>query len=91
MKVWRGRGGWSSGAALLTHNLGARKGWWSKPHIGHFAPWKDTGPKVKEARKWTSRPIWIDTENPVPARSSKPRSVQPIASCNTDYAIPTAH
>jgi len=65
-------GGGSSGAALLIHNLGARKGRWSKPHIGHFTLWKDTGPKVKVARKWTLRPIWIGTENPEPSRGSKP-------------------
>jgi hypothetical protein len=35
-------------------------------------PWKDIGHKVKEARKWASRPVLINTENPVPARGSKP-------------------
>ena len=65
-------GGGNTVAGLLIHNLGARKGWWSKPHISHFTPWKDTGPKVKEARKWASRPVWINTGNPVPAKGSKP-------------------
>jgi hypothetical protein len=51
-----------------------------------FTPGKDPVPIVQEAG-WAPEPVWIGAENLAPP-GFDPWTFQPVASCNTDYAIP---
>jgi hypothetical protein len=51
-----------------------------------FTPGKDKVPIVQEAG-WDTEPVWIGAENLAPP-GFDPRTFQPVASRNTDYAIP---
>jgi len=53
---------------------------------GRFAPGKDPVPIVLKAG-WAPWSVWIVVENVVPP-GFNPRTVQPVASRYTDYAIP---
>jgi hypothetical protein len=68
-------------------NLGACGGGWSTPRPGRFTQWKETrypfyrrlgGPQCRLGRVWQISP---------PPKFD-PRTVQPLASRHTDYAIP---
>jgi len=61
-------------------------GGWSRPRPGRFVPGKDPVPIVQEAG-WVSEPVWRGAENFAPP-GFDPRTVQPVASRYTDYAIP---
>ena len=50
-----------------------------------FTPGKDPVPIVQE-EGWTSKPVWIGAENLAPA-GFDPRTLQPVASRYTAYAI----
>ena len=62
-----------------------RWGWGSAPRPGRFTAGKGPVPIVQEAG-WAPRPVRTGAENLAP----DPRTVQPIASCYTDWAIPAA-
>ena len=51
-----------------------------------FTAGKDTVPIVQEAG-WAPEPVWIGAENLAPL-GFDPRTFQPVASLDTDYAIP---
>jgi hypothetical protein len=51
-----------------------------------FTPGEDPVPNVQEAR-WAPEPVWIGAENLAPP-GFDPRTLQPVASRFTDYAIP---
>jgi hypothetical protein len=51
-----------------------------------FIPGKDPVPIVQEAG-WVPEPVWIGAENLAP-QGFDPWIFQPVASRNTDYAIP---
>ena len=72
--------------ALLFHDLGSRRGMWSATRIGCLYPGKDPVTIVQKAG-WAPGPVWTGAENLAP-RGFDPRTVQPVASCYTDYAIP---
>ena len=56
-----------------------------------FTPRKDPVPIVQEAG-WAPGLVWTGAENLAPHWGSIPRTVQPVASCYTDYATrPTGH
>jgi hypothetical protein len=61
-------------------------GGWLKPRPGRFNPRKDPVPIVQEA-EWALRSLWTGSENLAPLRFD-PWTAQPVASYNTDYAIP---
>ena len=48
-------------------------------------PRKDPVPIVQEAG-WAPGPVWTGVENLAPPSGFDPRTVQPVASCYTDYA-----
>jgi hypothetical protein len=51
-----------------------------------FTPWKDPVPVVQEAG-WAPEPVWMGAENLAPL-GFDPRTLQPVVSRYTDYAIP---
>jgi hypothetical protein len=75
------------GIALLFLDLGASRGGWSAPRPGRFTPGKDPVPIVREAG-WTPGPVWMGAENLAPPPGFDPRTVQPVASRYTGWAIP---
>ena len=56
----------------------------STPRPGRFTPGKDPVPIVQEAGR-ASGPVWTGAENLAPP-GFDPWTVQPVASCYTDYA-----
>jgi len=50
---------------------------------------RDLVPILQEAG-WAPRPVWTGAENIV-SPEFNPRTVQPVTSCCTDYAVPTHH
>jgi hypothetical protein len=62
LKAQRGSGG----IALLIRDLGARRGGWSAPRLGRFAPGKDPVPIVQEAG-WDPGPVWTCMKNLAPS------------------------
>jgi hypothetical protein len=68
------RGG-GRGIAPTHSQRGTRRRWVAVPRFGHFVPFQDP---VWVARKISSSPKF------------DPRTVQPLASRYTDYAVPTA-
>ena len=61
-------------------------GGWSAAHPGRFTPGKDPVPIVQEAG-WAPGPVWKVVENVAPPTGIDPRTVQPVASRYTDWAI----
>ena len=62
-----------------------RSGWWTlRP--GRFTPGKDPVPIVQEAG-WAPGLVWTGAENLAPT-GIRPRTVQPVASRYTNWAIP---
>ena len=57
------------------------------PRSGRFTPRKDPVPIVQEAG-WSPGPVWTGAENLAPPPGFDPRTVQPVASRYTDWAIP---
>jgi hypothetical protein len=57
------------------------------PHPGRFTPGKEPVPIVQEAG-CDPGPVWTGVENLAPPRFDL-RTVQPVASCYTDLAMPT--
>ena len=49
-------------------------------------PGKDPVPIVQEAG-WAPGPVWTDAENLAPTPVFDPRTVQPVASRYTDWAV----
>jgi hypothetical protein len=61
---------------------------WLAPRPGRFTPGeRDPVPIVQEAG-WAPGPVWTGAENLAPHRGFDPRTVQPVASRYTEYAIP---
>ena len=54
---------------------------------GRFIPGKDPVHILQEAG-WAPGPVWTGAENLASSRDSIPRTVQPVASRYTDWAIP---
>jgi hypothetical protein len=76
----------SRGTALPFHDHGTRRGWGvSVTPRPIFTPRKDPVPIVLEAG-WAPGPVWTSAENLAPPPGFNPRTIQPIASCYTDYA-----
>jgi len=81
----------SRGIAVLFLEHGTRRGWavsiMPRPP---FNPGKDPVPSVQEAG-WTPGPVWTGVENLAPT-GFDPQTVQPVASCYTDWATqPTGY
>jgi hypothetical protein len=75
----------SRSIALLFHSHGTRRGWGvSVTPRPLFTPGKDPVPLVQEAG-WAPGLVWTSAENLAPM-GFNPRTVQPIASCYTNYA-----
>ena len=74
-----------SSALSLTSALDG--GGWSTPRPGRFTPEKGSVPVVQKAG-WASGPVWTDVENHAPPGLDT-RTVEPVASRYTDYAIPS--
>jgi hypothetical protein len=73
----------SRGIALPFLDHGTRRGWGvSVTPRPLFTPRKDSVPIVQEAG-WAPGLVWIGAENPASHRD--PRTIQPVASCYTDY------
>jgi hypothetical protein len=72
--------------STLTLTLALDVGGWSMPHPGISTPGRDPEPVVQDIG-WAPGPIWTGVGNLVPT-GIRPRTVQPVASPNTDYAIP---
>ena len=62
-------------------------GAWSTPLPSCFTPGKDPVRAVQEAA-WAPRPVWTGAESLTPPLVFDPRTVQPVASRYTDWAIP---
>jgi hypothetical protein len=60
---------------------------WSTPRPGRFTPGKDPVPIVWEAG-WASGPVWKVSEKLATPAGFDPRTVQPVASRYTSWAIP---
>ena len=75
----------SRGIALLFLDHGTRR-WWGASVTSRplFTPGKDPVPIVQEAG-WAPGPVWTGAENVAPP-GFDPRTLQPVASCYTDYA-----
>ena len=58
---------------------------WSTPRPSRFTPWNDSVPIVYEA-EWDPGPVWKGADDS-PLPEFDPRTVQPIASRYTDYAV----
>ena len=56
------------------------------PRPGRFTPWKDQVFIVQEAG-WVPGPVWTGAENLSPTQGFDPRTVKPVASRYTDWAI----
>jgi len=80
------RGSW--GIALLFLNLGARWGGWSTPRPGRSNPGKEPVHILQEAGGPQSRSEQVRKISPPPGFD--PRTVQPVASRYTDWAITAA-
>jgi len=78
----------SRGIALLFHDHGTRRGWGvSVTPRPLFTPRKDPVPIVQESG-WALGPVWTGAENLAPPPPGfDPRTVQPVASLYTDWAI----
>ena len=63
-------------------------GGWSAPRPGRFTAGKDPLPIVQEVG-WVLGPLWTGAENLAPTWI-RSRTVQPVASRYTDWAIPAA-
>ena len=71
--------------ALLFHDHGTRWGCGvSVMPRPLFTPGIDPVSIVQEAG-WSLGPVWTGEENPAPPPEFDPRTVQPVASCYTDY------
>jgi hypothetical protein len=71
------------GIALLSHDLGTRRGEWSAARPGLiFTPGKDLLPIVQEAG-WAPGPVWTGAEN-LASLGFDPRTFQPVVSRYTD-------
>ena len=78
----------SRGITLLFLDHGTRRGWGvSATPRPLFTPGKDPVPIVQEVG-WVSGAVWTGAENLAPPPGFDPRTVQPIASRYTDWAIP---
>ena len=76
---------WSRGIALLFLHHATRRGWGvSVTPRPLFTPGKDPVPIVQEAG-WAPGPVWTGEEN-LASKGIRSRTVQPLASRNTDYA-----
>ena len=76
----------SRGIALLFLDHGTRRGWEvSITPWPLFNPGKEPVPIVQEAG-WAPGLVWTGVENLAPPPGFDPWTVQPIASCYTDYA-----
>jgi hypothetical protein len=61
----------SRGIALLSLDLGVRRGGWSAPRPCRFTPGKDQVPIVKEAG-WAPGPVWTCAKNLAPTGIRSP-------------------
>jgi hypothetical protein len=77
-------GGRGIAQSFLTSAL--EGGGWSAPRPGPFTPGKDPVPIVQEVG-WAPGPVWTNVKNLAPPEF-EPRTVQPVASRYTDWAIP---
>ena len=59
------------------------------PRPDRFTPGKDQVPIVQEAG-WAPGPVWTDAENLAPQPGFDPRTIQPVTSRYTDWAIAAA-
>jgi hypothetical protein len=74
----------SRGIAVLFNDHGTRRGWGvSVTPRPLFTPGKDPVPVVQEVG-WSPGPVWTGAENLAPPPGFDPRTVQPVASRNTD-------
>ena len=64
-------------------------GGWSAPRPGRSTPGNDPVPIVQSAG-WDPGPVWTGAENLATPPGFDPRTVQPVASRYTDWAIPAA-
>jgi hypothetical protein len=76
------------GAYMYSFNLtlASALGRWSTPRPGRFAQGNDPVTTVYES-VWDPGPVWTGEENFAPP-GFDPRTVQPVASLSTDWAIP---
>jgi hypothetical protein len=73
------------GIALLFLDLSTRRGGWSAPRLARFNPGKHLVSIVQEAG-WASGPVWTWEKSRYPP-GFDPRTVQPVASRYTDWAM----
>ena len=77
----------SRGIALPFHDHGTRRGWGvSVTPRPLFTPGRDPVPIV-QAAGWAPVPVWDRCGKFRPKQGFDPRTVQPVASCYTDWAI----
>ena len=78
----------SKGIALPFHDHGTRRGWGvSVTPRPLFTPVTEPVPIVQEAG-WVPGPVWTGAENLAPPPPGfDPRTVQPVASIYTDWAV----
>jgi hypothetical protein len=74
------------GIALLFLYLGARRGGWSAPPTGRFTPGKTRYPLYRRLGGPQGRSGQVRKTSPQPGFDL--RAVQPVASCDTDWAFP---
>jgi len=66
---------------------GGGGGAWSTPRLSHFTPGKDPVRAVQEAAR-APRPVWTGAESLPPPLVFDPRTIQPIPSRYTEWAMP---
>jgi hypothetical protein len=62
-------------------------GGWSPSHPSHYTREKDTVLTVQGAG-WAHESVWTSTENDPSSPSFDPQTVQPVACCYTNCAVP---
>ena len=88
-KPWRPRGEHRY-SSTLPLTLVLNGGDWSMPCPSHHTPGKDPVTIVQEAG-WALWSVWTGAEILSPPPGFNPQTIQPIASCYTDWAYPAQH